>query len=200
MAKSYEKSRYWAMIYYPESCVQNYEQYFIERGIRAIVGPWHDKDINEDTGELKKKHKHIILCWDGPATEGQAKKIAEDFNSPIPIAQVSIKGSVKYLTHSNNPEKAQYDPKDIEVFGFDSLQEVIDLSEQDIQKLWKDIYIKLDEGIIEYADLMKYYLENGFIWEFAYIRDHTLTVKSVIDSYRMKKMNMKIHEYYENNC
>lgn len=197
MPKTYEKSRYWAMIYYPESKVQNYGHYFNEHGIRAIVSPWHDQDINEDTGELKKKHKHIILCWDGPATEGQAKKITDEFGSPIPIPQVSIKGSVMYLTHTNNPEKAQYKKEDIEVYGFESLQEVIDLSEADISKLWKEIYEKMEQGIIEYCDLMKYYLENGFIWEFAYVRDHTLTIKSVIDSYRLKKMNKKVHDYYE---
>lgn len=187
MAKTYEKSRYWAMIYYPESSVQNYGQYFSEKGIRAIVSPWHDKDINEDTGELKKKHKHIILCWDGPATESQAKKIADDFNSPIPIAQVSIKGAVLYLTHTNNPEKAQYDKKDIEVYGYESINEVIDLLESDIRNIWTEIFKKMDEGMVEYSDLMQYYLNNGYVWEFQYVRDHTLSIKGVMDSYRAKK-------------
>lgn len=194
----YEKSRYWAMMYYEDSTVQNYGQYFIEHGIRAIVSPWHDQDINEDTGELKKKHKHIILCWDGPATEGQALKITKQFNSPIPIPQVSIKGAVKYLTHSNNPEKAQYKTEDIEVYGFESLQEVIDLSEEDIRNLWKEIYKLMNSGIIEYSDMLEHYLKNGFVWEFSYVRDHTIVVKAVIDSYRMKTQNRKVYEYYEN--
>lgn len=198
MAKNYDKSRYWAMIYYPESKVQNYGQYFNEHGIRAIVSPWHDRDFNEDTGELKKKHKHIILCWDGPATEGQAKRITEDFGSPIPISQVSIKGAIAYLTHSNNPEKEQYNKSEIEVFGFESLQDVLDLTEQDIRKIWKQIYELMNNGVIEYSDMMKYYLENGFIWEFQYVRDHTIVVKSVIDSFREKRKNKRQYDC-ENN-
>lgn len=189
MAKdSREKSRYWAFIYYEESPIKNPKEYFIEKGARAVISPWHDKDVNEDTGEIKKKHKHIILIYDGPQTRGPVERITEDFNSPMPIPQVSLKGAVLYLTHSNNPEKYQYNQSEIELVGFDSLQDLIDLTaETERQIIMSFMRWVEDNKIYEYWDCLKYYGESGLILEFQYLSNHTILVCSLLNSIRNKK-------------
>lgn len=185
---STKKSRYWAFIYYEESPIKDYKQWFMEHGSIAIISPWHDKDINETTGEIKKKHKHIILVYEGPTTYNQVKQITNEFNSPIPIPQINIKGAVRYLTHANNPEKFQYDKNDIELIGLSSLQEVIDLTKEDIEKIWQDIYkVMKEKKIYEYSDLVDYYLKSGLITEFDYVISHTLAINTYIISKRNKK-------------
>lgn len=190
--KNNEKSRYWAFIYYEESPIKDYRKYLSEYGARAIISPWHDKDINELTGELKKKHKHIILCYEGPTTRNQVNELIEPFNAPIPIPQVNIKGAIRYLTHANNPEKHQYDKNDIELVGYETLEEVIDLTNEDIKEIWLKLKELVNiEKIKEYSDIVDWFLENGYILEFDYVINHTISVKSYIDSARNKELRKK---------
>lgn len=181
------KSRYWAFIYYPESPIKDYKTYLIEHGARAVISPWHDQDINELDDEIKKKHKHIILVYDGPQTEHAVKEFIKAFNSPIPIPQVSFKGAIKYLTHSNNPEKAQYKVEDIELVGYDSLSDIFEITEEDIRRIWTDIKQRTEEGILEYSDICDFYLVGGYIQEFSYVVNHTIPVGKYLDSKRHKQ-------------
>ncbi len=183
-----EKRRYWAFIYYPESPIKDYKTYLQEHGATRIISPWHDEDINELTGEQKKKHKHIILVYDGPQTRKAVETLIEPFNSPIPIPQVSIRGAVRYLTHANNPEKKQYRIEDIELVGLKSIEEVIDLSAEEVAVIWR--WIKetcTNENITEYSILVDYTLDHGFIQEFNYCINHTLPVNAYLTSKRFLK-------------
>mgnify|MGYP002655818694 FL=1 len=83
MAK-YIKSRTWAMVVYPESAPENWEELLAETFMQFAVSPLHDKDTNPD-GEIKKPHWHVILIWDGPVTQNTALKTAEKVNAPQPI-------------------------------------------------------------------------------------------------------------------
>lgn len=181
------KSRYWAFIYYPESPIKDYKTYLIEHGARAVISPWHDQDINELDDEIKKKHKHIILCYESPTTESAVKDLIKEFKSPIPIPQVNFKAAVKYLTHSNNPEKAQYKVDDIELVGYDSLSDIFEITEEDIRRIWTDIKKRTEEGILEYSDICDFYLVGGYIQEFSYVVNHTIPVGKYLDSKRHKQ-------------
>lgn len=199
MTDKIEKSRYWAFIYYEDSPIKNPKEYLIKIGARALISPWHDQDINEDTGELKKKHKHIILVYEGPTALKPVKRISDKFNSPIPIAQVNLKGAVLYLTHTNNPEKAQYKQTDIELVGYDTLQEVIDLTASAERSLITTIMKDVKErNISEYWDLVNFYRKQGLIYEFDYIVNHTMLWTKLLDSKRNKELQtFKKYQEYE---
>lgn len=62
------KKRYWAFVLYPESAPENWKEILQQTGLSCCVSPLHDKDINP-TGEPKKAHYHIILCYSGPTTD-----------------------------------------------------------------------------------------------------------------------------------
>lgn len=67
----------------------------------------HDKDIT-DTGELKKKHVHVVIKFD---TQRWRNAIAEELNIlPNYIEKCNnLDTSLKYLIHFDNQDKAQYD-------------------------------------------------------------------------------------------
>ena len=55
MAKE-KRSNKWAFLFYKESAPENYLEILEELHIPFILSPWHNKDINRETGEFKKSH------------------------------------------------------------------------------------------------------------------------------------------------
>lgn len=181
------KSRYWASILYEDSAPKNYKDILSNLGLQCVISPWHDRDVNEGTGEIKKKHKHVLYIFDGPTTYSKVQKLSTVLNGSIPIIQASAKGAIAYWIHKNNPEKAQYDVKDIELVNIDSLNDVIELTEEDIRAIWKHIYQMVNkQNVMEVGDIMDYFMLNGLIVEFKYVRSNLSSIKAYCDSKRNK--------------
>lgn len=64
----------------------------------------HDQDI-EDTGEPKPPHYHLVIKFAQPKTFQTMQKLFP--GAHIEMSQ-SVSSSVQYLTHQNQPNKAQY--------------------------------------------------------------------------------------------
>lgn len=54
-----KRSNKWAFLLYQDSIPENYLYILEELHIPFVLSPWHDKDINKETGEFKKSHKHV---------------------------------------------------------------------------------------------------------------------------------------------
>lgn len=149
------KSRYWAFILYPESTREDWKELLCSNGVVFAVSPLHDKDINPD-GEIKKPHYHVLLEFEGPTTYKNVKEnICDLVNGTIPKKIISLRGYYRYLTHEDNPEKAQYSRTKIEEYGGFKLEltntetvelriKIInDINENDINELCEltDLYI-----------------------------------------------------------
>ena len=181
------KKRHWCFVVYPESAPEDWRTQLEQRGIVCAISPLHDKDINPD-GTPKKAHWHVIACYDGPTTFNAVKTITDSLNQPIPQPLDSVKGYYRYLTHMDNPEKHQYDAKDITTInGFDvrdyiSLtgSQIIDLKMK-IQKLIRDM------DIDEYSDLMFYLLDQGLYSEYEVASTQTIFFNALIRSRRHSK-------------
>lgn len=107
------KSRLWWFIGYPESLPYDWIDKLTLTGVPFIVSPLHNLDT-QSTGELKKEHYHIIVCFSSPTTFNHVKNtITSPLNCPIPTPLLNIQGGFEYLTHKNNPDKAQYSEGDI---------------------------------------------------------------------------------------
>lgn len=74
---------------------------------------YHDKDLDEN-GNLKKKHLHIV-AFDKGGTSFKAH--CSRYESVIPANMIrkvrSPRAIVRYLTHKDSPNKAQYDEKEV---------------------------------------------------------------------------------------
>lgn len=74
----------------------------------------HDKDITEN-GEYKKVHWHVVVMSDKREWQASfAKRIGIDERFVQHPLATEPNGAVRYLTHMDNPEKAQYDRAMIE--------------------------------------------------------------------------------------
>lgn len=110
------RSNKWAFLLYQESAPDDYLEILENMHIPFILSPWHDKDINKETGELKKAHRHGALYFESLKSYSQVSELlTEHLNSPAHVEIVmSPKGMYDYFTHAENPEKTLYDINDIE--------------------------------------------------------------------------------------
>ena len=188
------KKRNWGAVVYPESAPSDWEEILKLKGIAFAVSPLHDKDVNP-TGEPKKPHYHLVLCFSGPVTDKTVNDIMKELNQPIAIPLESVRGYYRYFTHKDNPEKYQYNEEDIKLFnGFD-VSDVLNSFE--VFSILKEIQlIILENNIEEYSDLMDYLLQEFKMEHYNVACSHTLFLNSYITSRRHKyeminKKNLK---------
>jgi len=188
------KKRYWCAVVYPESLPDDWQQILIESGLSCAISPLHDKDI-DPTGEPKKPHYHVILCYSGPTTFNVVKALTERLNAPHPQPLDSVKGYYRYLTHKDNPEKAQYDESKIKVLGGFDIGDFIELTSMEISRILIDLTcFCIDQDIDEYADLMtiltyKALDENATVDDLNRVKvaqSHTVYLNTFVSSRRNK--------------
>lgn len=187
------KKRYWAFVLYPESAPATWREILQQTGLSICVSPLHDKDINP-TGEKKKAHYHIILCYSGPTTEKCVKAITDKLNQPIPIALEQVRGYFRYLTHKDNPEKYQYDEKDITTINDFDIDNYNDLSVSQINAIKIELQkIIRDNDIYEYCDLLDYLLDNDLFSYLDVAQNYTILFNTYITSLRNKHKKLAIN-------
>jgi len=148
------KKRHWAFILYPESAPENWRDLLQKTGLQCAVSPFHDKDLNADNTP-KKAHYHIILSYSGPTSYNVVNALVDSLNCPCPQALEQVRGYYRYLTHKDNPEKAQYSDLDITTINGFSITDFVELTRSEITKIKRDVqqFIR-DNDIYEYCDLM----------------------------------------------
>ena len=156
------RARTWTFVLYEDSAPENWRELLDEEHIEWIESPWHDKDVNAD-GTPKKKHKHILLIFKGKKSYEQIKDITDKLRQPIPQRCHDAKGLVRYFTHADNPEKAQYNVSDIVGHGGADVSDFMRPSNTERYKLISDMmmYIR-SKGITEFQDLMDYAADEHF--------------------------------------
>lgn len=195
------KSRYWTFIAYPDSVEKNWRNILEETGLQFAISPLHDKDIekcltpedfkkenlieiNGDKYYYKKPHWHILVMYEGPKTYKSFKEeVCDKVKGTIPKKVESIRGMYAYLTHKNNPEKAQYKQEDIKEYNDFRLE--LTTTETTIIKK-KICQIIQNIKIKEYCDLLDYFEDIGDndYWEIA--SNHTYFFDRYISSLRNK--------------
>lgn len=147
------KKRNWTTIVYCDSAPQDWVEQLQATGLEVAISPLHDSDINP-SGEVKKAHYHVILCFPGPTTQKAVQELSNSVLSGVLVKPIeSIRGMYRYLTHKDNPEKHQYKESDIILLnGFDPGNILSNADESAIQRLI--IYYIIENDILEYSDLV----------------------------------------------
>lgn len=184
--KSNVKKRNWAFVAYPESLPTDWLEQLQKTGLPIAISPLHDRDTNP-TGEVKKPHYHVILCYSGPQTYSAVCKLTNgQLGQSIPQPVESVDGYYRYLTHQDNPEKAQYSKSDIQrLNGFD-IRDFVEMSRSEVVRIIREIRtFARDNYITEYADLLDK-LQDGDGLEdwFEVAVSHTLLFRADCDSRR----------------
>lgn len=156
------KKRNWAFVLYPDSAPSDWREQLRRSGVACAISPLHDRDINP-TGEPKKPHYHVILVYGNPTTYNNVKGFTNgQLGQTIPQALEQVRGYYNYLTHADNPEKAQYSVNEIEcINGFD-IRDFVELTKSEVIRMKREIldFIRSNE-IFEYSDLMEALMDGG---------------------------------------
>lgn len=186
------KKRNWAFVLYPDSAPLDWKEQLQLSGITCAISPLHDKDI-DPTGEPKKPHYHIILCFPGPTSYNVVSSITASYNATIPKALESVRGMYRYFTHKDNPDKYQYDEKEIILLNDFDVADVLNSGE--VFHIMKMIDVLIENlKLFEYSDLMKYLRDNEMNDYYNVAASHTLFFNTLISSYRNKAVALAKRE------
>lgn len=189
---SVKKSRGWLTLVYPESAPANWKQALARIGMQVVISPLHDQDINQGTEERKKPHYHVLLLWDGPTTEKNAKYIAGMICGVGCFPCMSVRGSVRYFCHLDNPDKHQYSVDDLQQIGGLDLQKLI-MSESDETMMLSEIFDFIDQnGITSYKRFVDYCRIQKIEWFNLVMSKHRENVWKYLRSYEYE-----LKGYYE---
>lgn len=179
------KSKFWTAIVYEDSAPEDWRDIIRISGLRCAISPYHDRDINP-TGEPKKPHWHIILCWDGPTTYNNARKfVQEELHTPIPKDLKSVRGMYNYFSHKDNPEKAQYDEALIEHLNGFCLAEFVELTRGEVNEAIKNTFRIIREAeITEFSGLLDFLDDNGFGNEWDVAKNNAFLFNTYLTSRR----------------
>lgn len=156
MAQKDGRARNWTFVVYPgESLPETYWDIITEElHLTGAFSPLHDRDVNP-TGEVKKAHQHVILTFPGNKSYEQVKEITDRLGGAPPKVLENVTGMVRYFTHMDNPEKAQYERSEIRSFGGFSAENYLALSSAEVSKVAADIRDFCRENqITEFATLI----------------------------------------------
>lgn len=160
--RGHDRTRIWECIVYPESAPENWRDLLDEYHVEWCESPLHEFDVNP-TGELKKPHWHVVISFDGPKSYDQVCEITAPLNCPAPQKCHSLKGSVRYFIHLDNPEKYQYPRSGIVGHGgFDVTAALAPSSAQRYALIAEMQDFVRDNGIMEFQDLMNYARDERF--------------------------------------
>lgn len=179
------RARAWSFIAYPDSVPADWEQILTERfNLQWARSPLHDSDFNADETQ-KKPHWHIVVTFTNVKSYEQVKEISDTINATIPQKVHNLQGLMRYFIHLDNPEKAQYDIKDIKAVGINAELEI--LGQVDFNKKLKNEILEIIRGndITEYCDLCDF-LQYEYAEHFEYATNHTLLFSSYLKSRRHK--------------
>jgi len=156
MAKE-KRSNKWAFLLYQESAPENYLDILEEMHIPFVLSPWHDKDINKETGEFKKAHKHGVLFFESLKSYTQVSELlTEKLNTPSHVEVVmSPRGMYDYFIHAENPDKTLYNIDEIESgCGFELEQFLITNNNEEYLSTVIDIIE--ERNFTEFNNLVRY--------------------------------------------
>lgn len=185
------RTRNYATVVYPESAPENWQQLVTDAKIPMFISPLHDRDLNP-TGEPKKPHYHVMVMYDNVKTKEQAEIFFKSFGGVGCEVINSIRGYARYLTHADNPEKAQYSIEDVISLGGADYMHAIG-TQADKAKSIREMVAWIEENdVICFADLFTYASVNRSDWFDTLINSGAYVIKEFI-----KSRTWKLHHQEE---
>lgn len=186
-----KRSNKWAFLLYQDSAPENYLDILEEMHIPFVLSPWHDKDIDKETGEFKKAHKHGALFFESLKSYSQVSELlTKKLNTPAHVEIVmSPKGMYDYFTHAENPDKTLYNIEEIESgCGFELDKFLIEHNSGLFLETVIDVITEND--FTEFEDLVRYarFNDNSLL---GLIIERTYFFTKFLDSRRYNPQNNK---------
>lgn len=192
-----ERKRNWLFVIYPgDSAPKDWEMRLRNLCVEGCISPLHDQDINEPDEQQKKAHRHVLLCFDGPVSWDHVKTISRDMlGGTYPVPCQSMRGSVRYFLHLDNPEKAQYSFDDmIPLGGFDA-QGVMDITGQRLREMVTAMQkFLMQSKITEFYEFADYCLQYNNEWYAVLTEKRTMYFERYLRSRRFSLRDKQLED------
>lgn len=180
----------WTAVVYPESAPADWRDRLDEHHIEWVESPLHDRDVNPD-GTLKKPHWHIAMRFDCVKTYEQVMELLKPINAPSAKYVQSMKGLLRYFTHMDNPEKAQYNAADIKAHGgFDVSAALAPTATETTEIVREMMRFVVRYKVTEFAELVVYAMEEQPTW-FDVLNTHCYLIREFMKSRRFMPTDAK---------
>lgn len=157
------RTRNFTTVVYPDSAPDNWLEILSDQHVEAFVSPLHDRDANPQ-GEQKKPHWHVIVMFDSVKTVEQARELF-DLVGGVGCEKVkSLRGNARYLCHMDNPEKAQYDTRDVRSFSGADYSEVCSLASDKYAVIGEMLEFCEDNNVFSFSSFLLYCHRNRYDW------------------------------------
>lgn len=207
------KKRVWTCVVYPDSLPADWIDLLKQSGLKCAISPLHDRDYNPiadtaDQKEPKKPHYHLILVYGSPTTYNNVCKFSQGvLRGTIPQPLESVEGMYRYFTHKDNPEKAQYDEKDIQSFNGFNIYDFVDIKKTEVLKIKQELQdLIIAQNFVEYCDFIDYVRFNEDMGHYDVATSNTIFFEKYIASRRNSitsrnhaKKALKEHNENDNN-
>jgi len=184
------RTRTWATVVYPESCVDKWQEVLAGECVPAIISPLHDKDNNPD-GTPKKAHWHVMFMYAGPKSQQQVSELCSKLGAILPIPIQDARSMARYFVHKDNPSKYHYDEKDIVCLSGADYYELTLTSKDRYDTLTEIITYLKEKKVLYYNDLLDYCLDSDNIRWFKVCCDNTVLLRGYCVSASTKKKDLE---------
>jgi hypothetical protein len=186
--KKLGKKRNWACVVYPESLPDDWLDTLQKTGLQIAISPLHNKDLEADGTTPKKPHYHIILIYSGPTSFAVVRDLTDKLNAPIPVPLEAVRGYYRYLTHQDNPEKYQYDEKEIQHLNGFSIFDFVELTKSEVIQIKKILIEEIKKNdLSEYSTFVDYVMNCLSDNEVDVAFNHTFFFDKYLTSCRHKR-------------
>lgn len=185
------RSRLWSFLVYPESAKTGWVE-FLKDNASGFVSPLHNKDFwtiqdEEENAEhksntSKKEHYHVLIISEGNKSYNQIKDLSEHCSGVSPVMIANKNQMTRYLTHKDNPEKAQYLDADVISFGAVDYTLCIVAQKDDIYMVREMQQFIRSNCIVSFSDFCDYCADNREDWYNRLINKNAYIIKEYIKS------------------
>lgn len=182
---------------YEDSCNPQWKELLDEEHI-PHMWIYHNRDKNP-TGEDKKPHYHVILCFEGKKTPQQLQSYADLFGAANGVYKEvqSIRGMARYLCHMDNPEKEQYDSSEVHTCAID-YNAIVGMASDKYKAISEMMSFCEENGIISYYELINYARIHRYDWFKSLCDNSTIVMKEYLKSKEWTEARKEELKAFEN--
>jgi len=186
-----KRARVFAWMQYPESTPDDWLEILEDIRIPVAISPLHDKDVDTETGEVKKPHYHCICDFEGKKSVAQIIEMLE----PLDIKHVEIVNSkasyMRYLCHLDDPDKYQYPTSEIKALGGIVIDLARVITKEERSRILKDMTSFIRKERVRELEKLMEFIEINILddWFDVATNSHTMYLTKLIASVRHSGVN-----------
>lgn len=195
-----DKKRYYNFILVIYEDDENFKEQ-IENIKQTQESIWirHDQDINEETGDFKKPHYHIVIKLKTNCTISALAKKLNVLENMIEPVKKNFNGCLRYLIHYGCDDKFNYDKNLVQSNSDKLKQRFLDLVAKDTPEVEK--VVSIQEFIDTFPDFIKIstlsrYAQKNNIWD-AFRRNYSI-IKDLANEHNAK-MSGELYGWKDKN-